>query len=98
MTPLYEILQLANEALLDYEGSNTRIEKLASYVVDHLGPLLECGYESPVVNYNYQDKRIDIPEYTAVPVEDAKTIAATIFRVCDEALDSVSDDEDVGSR
>jgi hypothetical protein len=85
MTPLYAILELANEVLMENPPEDTRIARLARYVSDHLGPLLECGYESPVVNYNYTPAGIDIPEYIGVPTSDARTIASSILRACDEA-------------
>lgn len=84
-TPLYEILALANKVLVD--GGDAQAQILARYVVDHLGPLLECGYDSPKVNYNYQPARIDIPEYVGVPVDDVKGIVSAILSACDEASD-----------
>lgn len=87
MILLQEVVEIAKEVLVEYgnDKNASRIERLASYILDNLGTALECGYDSPMVNYNYNPPRIDFPEGIGVPTADARTIAAAILRECDTA-------------
>ncbi len=88
MVSVNEAIGISQEVLVEYDGpGDTRIQRLAQFIMDNIASALECGYESPNVNHNYNPPRVDFPEGIGVPVEDARTIAAAILKECDIAYE-----------